>query len=260
MNEELSPNNLIAPSNNYDDHTNEYIQLTESDPSKKWVQYPQSMRMVFDAMGGELKDKKILDIGCANGAFTRMMAEAGAKVVGYDPSQKEVEEAQKMENEKPLGIQYYVGDHLKDELKNKFDGATAILVLSLMENREKLEQIFRHAHDSLVPDGKFIILTINPEFNKFNEIIYNRRFNKIGNGKEFTLDFFDNDKNLKFTISGWQYSREDHQQAALNAGFKNIEWQSLKIDPRGLAEQGEKFWEGYETEDGCPYIGLIANK
>ncbi|MEI6596785.1 MAG: methyltransferase domain-containing protein [bacterium] len=249
--------NEIIPNNNYDNHSDKYKELTESDPSKKWVQYPESMRMVLEQFGGELKGKRIMDIGCANGTFTRMMAREGADVVGYDPSEKEVQEAQQTESKEPLGIKYIVSDRPAIDPNYKFDGVTAILVLSLMEDKEQFEQIFKYAGESLKPGGKFIILTINPKYNR-EDIVYNRRFNKIGKGNKYTLDFFDNEKKLKFSINGSQFSEEEHRQAAINAGFKDVEWKSLKINSEGIKEQGKEFWAGYE--ENCPYIGMVAYK
>lgn len=258
---EISLNNksaLAAADNNYDNHSEKYTELTEQDPSKKWVQYPESMRIVLEELDGNLQGKDIFDMGCANGVLSRMMARKGAKVVGYDPSGKEVAEAERIEKEQPLGIKYFISDRPENNLDNKFDAATAILVLSLMDGKEQFKQIFSYASNSLKLEGKFIILTINPEYNNFNKIAYNRRFQKTGENNKFKLDFFDNKKKLKFSINGSQFSKKEYEEAALEAGFKRVEWMELKINPKGIEEQGEEFWKGYE--ENCPYIGMVAYK
>lgn len=252
--------------NNYDHHVYKYMELAKMDPAKKWVQYPGSLHMVREALGGEMKGKKILDIGCAEGTFSRMMAREGAEVIGYDPSAKEITEAQEKEIEENLGIKYFVADHPSIDLENKFDVATAILVLSLMENEQQLEQIFEYASKSLKSGGKFVVLTINPEFNRFansedDSILYNRRFKKTDKEKQFTLDFFDNDKNFKFSIKGMQFSKDDHRQAAIKVGFREeIVWKNMKVPQEAKIEMGEKFWEKFEGENRCPYIGMVACK
>lgn len=55
---------------------------------------------------GDVSGKKLLDLACGQGYFSRIMARAGADVVGVEISPKLVEVAKKKEKEHPLGIKY----------------------------------------------------------------------------------------------------------------------------------------------------------
>ena len=51
----------------------EYELITENDPVKNYVQYPEALRLL-----GDIEKKEILDIGCGNGIFDRIMVKQGA--------------------------------------------------------------------------------------------------------------------------------------------------------------------------------------
>jgi len=59
---------------------------------------------------GKVDGLNVLDIGCGQGYFSRLLAEAGAHVVGVDISQRQIAHARRREAERPLGIQYVALD------------------------------------------------------------------------------------------------------------------------------------------------------
>ena len=231
--------------------SSEYARMVENDPSKKYSQYPEALRLL-----GELENKNVLDIGCGSGGFTRMMAEKGAKVVGYDPAEEQVRKAQDAERNNPLGIKYFVSDRPSISSDIKFDLASSVLVLPHAETKEKLEEIFKYAQESLLPDGRFVSITLNPDFKRLGENTYNRRFTRK-DGRNYA-DFLDNQGNVLLSLNSKYHSRADYEEAAKNAGFKRIEWITLAVDPKGKEDLGEEYWDKYEED--CPWIGLIAYK
>jgi ubiquinone/menaquinone biosynthesis C-methylase UbiE len=62
----------------------------------------------FLAFIGDIKGKRVLDVGCGEGRNTRNFAKMGARVVGADVSAKMIHLAQEEENKKPLGIEYQI--------------------------------------------------------------------------------------------------------------------------------------------------------
>ncbi|MFA5993895.1 MAG: class I SAM-dependent methyltransferase [Parcubacteria group bacterium] len=75
------------------------------------------------AILGDVNGKKILDLACGQGYFSRIMARSGADVVGVEISPILVETAKKKEKECPLGIKYIQENSSKMEVlkSNSFD-------------------------------------------------------------------------------------------------------------------------------------------
>lgn len=236
----------------YDNISKEYVSLIKIDPAKQFVQYPEALKLL-----GDVKDKKILDIGCGDGTFTQMLARRKAKVVGYDPSVKQIEQAQETENQEKLGIKYFVGDRPAMPPEYKFDEAVSVAVLLYATDTENLRDIFKYAFRVLTENGSFSSITFNPGFNRFGKIAYNRRFVKTGDGK-IRVDFLDENENVKTSAIFSDFSVSDYENLARAAGFAKIEWVKLSITKEGQHIKGSDFWQGFE--DDCPYIGIKVSK
>ncbi len=236
----------------YDELGAEYAALAELDPSKRFVQYPEALRML-----GDVKGKRILDIGCGAGTFARMLARRGAKVVGYDPAAGQIHEAQKVEDQEKLGIRYFVSDKPEISPEYKFDEAVSVLVLLYATDKDNLKDIFERTKESIAGDGSFVSITFNPNFKRLGEVAYNRRFSKTEDGR-IQVDFLDDDGGIKISAKFSDFSMSDYENAARKSGFTNIEWVNLHITPEGKKIEGKDFWQGYEED--CPYIGLKVSK
>jgi toxoflavin synthase len=230
----------------------EYSDLTMTDPSKIFVQQPESLRLL-----GNIKGKNVLDIGCANGTLTRMLAQRKAIVEAFDPSGEEIAEAKRIESVERLGIKYYVSNRPEENREDYFDLALATMVLPCVTIYSDLEQIFKIAFGALKPGGKFVAITINPYYKRFGRIAYNRRFSKFDDGSNRT-EFFSNGK-LKMCITDVLFhSSGDYKNASEAAGFHKLEWRKLRIDPDGIKKLGSDYWKNFESD--CPYIGIICYK
>ena len=56
-----------------------YAGYIKEDPFRRGLHFPAVEQIL-----GDLSKKRILDIGCGDGLFPRLLAERGASVVGYD--------------------------------------------------------------------------------------------------------------------------------------------------------------------------------
>ncbi|HEY8171611.1 MAG TPA: class I SAM-dependent methyltransferase [Dehalococcoidia bacterium] len=70
------------------DSARAWIDLIDKDPNRTLLLDPVMLRLCADVRG-----KRVLDVGCGEGRFCRMLAERGASVVGIDPTALLVAEA-----------------------------------------------------------------------------------------------------------------------------------------------------------------------
>lgn len=63
----------------------------------------------FDHFIDDLKDKKVIDLGCGEGRNTRLLARRGARMTGVDITSTMIEAARRAEEEEPLGVRYLTG-------------------------------------------------------------------------------------------------------------------------------------------------------
>lgn len=79
------------------------------------------------------KGEKILDVGCGTGDLACQMADAGAKVVGIDSSEKMIAKAK----EKYPHLSFYVKDVTQLDFHNEFDAVFSNAVLHWVRQPEK---------------------------------------------------------------------------------------------------------------------------
>ncbi|MDE0959597.1 MAG: class I SAM-dependent methyltransferase [Planctomycetota bacterium] len=97
-----------------------------------------------------VEGKRVLDLGCGEGYFTRQLSRKGAdRVQGSDISSGMIEAARANEAKSPLGIEYAVGcaTDLSALEGESFDLITAVFVynyLKIDQMRQSLRQIFSH--------------------------------------------------------------------------------------------------------------------
>lgn len=113
---------------------------------------------------GNLKGKRIYDIGCGGGYMARYFAKSGAEVVASDISTKLIDIAKK--KSKDLEIIYHVRDATNfDEIeKNSFDIVTMNMVIHYIKN---LDDLFKSVSNILKDEGVFAFTTnhfFRPEY------------------------------------------------------------------------------------------------
>ena len=99
--------------------------------------------------------KKVLDLGCGNGAFTVMMAQHGLEVVGMDYSVSGIAIAQKNAPDVRFE-QFDTLSDLPEEHWGRYDAVTAVEVIEHLPLPRRLMQ---NAAAALKPGGVFILTT-----------------------------------------------------------------------------------------------------
>ena len=128
-----------------------------------WLTQDQSVRtgMLDSWMLNSLGDvvgKSVLDIGCGEGRFSRVLAELGAGVTGLDLTEPLIETARSL----AVGNETYVigdAENLIDIQDDSFDLAVSYIVMvDLLDYRSSIDAAFR----VLRPGGRFIVCNVHP--------------------------------------------------------------------------------------------------
>ncbi len=107
---------------------------------------------------GDARGEQVLDIGCGEGRFSRLLAGLGAEVTGLDLTESLVERARELA---VGGDEYLVGnaETLADVGDGSFDLAVSYIVLvDLLDYRGSIEAAYR----VLRPGGRFVVCNIHP--------------------------------------------------------------------------------------------------
>ncbi|MFI0975881.1 class I SAM-dependent methyltransferase [Streptomyces sp. NPDC021093] len=134
----------------------------EGDFAKRHLLNPVVLRMLGD---GGLKGQRVLDAGCGQGYFSRMLAERGADVVGVEPTDTMVTYARAKERERGQGIRYVQADltalpELPD-LSAPFDAVVCNMVLAAVPD---WKPAMRACVEALRPGGLFVFSVNHPAF------------------------------------------------------------------------------------------------
>lgn len=116
---------------------------------------------------GNIKGKRILDLGCGQGVLCRLLSTAGATVVGIDLARSLIERARQYEKparSRHIPIDYRVADacRLPAELRGgDFDAAVSVLAAG---NMQDLPGLFEGAAAAVRPGGCFVVIVMHPCF------------------------------------------------------------------------------------------------
>ncbi len=120
------------------------------------------MSYILDQINNRnIKNLKILDVGCGGGIICEPLARLGAKVTGIDFAPNNIKAAKIHCKKNKLKINYIYKDIEKSKLDQKFD---LILMFEVLEHLDNWKKIIKNIRRNLNKDGKIIISTINRNF------------------------------------------------------------------------------------------------
>jgi toxoflavin synthase len=230
-----------------------YAAFVAADPIRLNLHYPSVRKALPDLNG-----KHLLDIGCGDGLFGRLLAQAyRCRITGYDLSPSLIESARHASSSH-REINYYVSNPAEFTLGlDKADYATAIMVLPYSRNQTELCDFFRSARTNIKPGGIFAGVVFNPTFDKFGVQIANRRFESIGENS-IQVNFLGlNSGEVCLQSELTRFSKTDYELAALDSSFSSLHWISLVPDDEGIKTLGSIFWRN--CIDHQPYALLLCS-
>jgi 2-polyprenyl-3-methyl-5-hydroxy-6-metoxy-1,4-benzoquinol methylase len=127
----------------------------------------QSRSLVLDAphltLLGDVAGKHVLDAGCGEGTFSRMLAKRGAKVTAIDLSQRMIELAHEAETADSAAVEYHEMDmcDLSAFSDDSFDIVVAYLtIIDVADYQGAIAETSR----VLRPGGQFLFSIVHPCF------------------------------------------------------------------------------------------------
>jgi toxoflavin synthase len=236
----------------FDQMTN-YANYIKDDPFRRGLHFP----VVEEALG-DLNRKRILDIGCGDGLFARLLAERGASVVGYDRAPRRIAEAQTGEEALRVDATFVVATPHTFLHDGTFDAATSVMVLQLATSTEELAAFFRSASRHLEPGGRFISVVRNPLFSAFGQDFAIRRYIKL-EGNRVKTEFLDRTSGrVEMTVEGYQYTSGEYEQAAICGGMKPAAWRKIFAAPDAVRQMGASFWQ--PCHEHQPFALFVTQK
>ncbi|MCP2168192.1 Ubiquinone/menaquinone biosynthesis C-methylase UbiE [Goodfellowiella coeruleoviolacea] len=178
---------------------------------------------------GPVRGKRVLDVGCGDGVYARVIKQRGAAhVVGVDVSAGMIELARAIEAEQPLGVEYRVHDATTMPVLDAFDVVVAAAVLHYADTRSTLVRMCERMCANLVPGGRLLAYvgnpTADPRSAQANGFVLHRPADPH-DGAAYTISV-PTVPPIALRVHYW--SRESMQEALESAGFTDIRWEALE--------------------------------
>jgi SAM-dependent methyltransferase len=151
----------------YNEMAKYYENYVDTKPWNAYYERPATLSLLPD----DIRDKKILDIGCAGGWYAKYLLDRGADVTAIDVNQNMVEITKKRTQNKCRVIQADLNNKLDFIEDNTFDVILASLVLHYIK---RLPNVFMELSRVLRINGEIVFSVHHPlmEFTYFKRENY----------------------------------------------------------------------------------------
>lgn len=135
---------------------------------------------------GNIKGKKILEIGCGGSQCGVAMAKKGAKVTGIDISNEQLKFAKNLAKKNKVSITFYQGDiiNLKQIKSNSQDLVFTAWALHYVDN---LEKCFKEVYRVLKKEGVFVLSTPHPFYDTIDSKTLKLKRSYFNSGKHVEI-------------------------------------------------------------------------
>lgn len=237
----------------YDDIAEHYRRSKDS-PLRTYVE-----AYTFEQMIGDVRGKRVLDLACGEGFYSRRLRALGAdRVVGVDVSRQMIALAERQESENPLGIEYVCADVCDLGDLGRFDIVVAAYLLHYAPDAQDLERMLRNIRRHLPEGGRFVTLNENPDQPPARYAGYEQYgFSKMVEGPcvdGAPITYWMLVGRRLFKFHAVYFTRQTYETALAGAGFAGVKWRPPMLDPAGVAAHGADYWREYLANP--PIVGL----
>jgi ubiquinone/menaquinone biosynthesis C-methylase UbiE len=143
-----------------------------NEAAESWVDFVRSGKNHYSEylngpalkrMIGEVGGKKVLDVGCGEGCFSRFFAKQGARVTGVDLSDALIKAAKEEEERRALGVKYFVADAADLSMLKSESFDIVFCYMALMDIRD-YDGAISEASRVLKTGGRFVVVMEHPCF------------------------------------------------------------------------------------------------
>ena len=141
----------------------EWFALAQTGEARMCFIMPNMLRFM-----GDVRGKRILDLGCGEGGYSRELAKRGAELVAVDCSAKAVAYAEALARKEDLPIAHLVRNScdLFDIASERFD---IVLCSMMLMDCEDFDGTLREAYRVLKPGGRLFASVLHPCFDGNHE-------------------------------------------------------------------------------------------
>jgi len=213
---------------------------------------------------GDLQGKRVLDLACGEGIYSRKMKRHGAATtLGVDISPRMVGLAVSQEGEQPIGCEYVVSDVTTLGKLGEFDVVVGVYLLNYAKTADELARFCEAISRNLRSGGYFVGLNDNPA----NPIEKYGTYTKYGfwkttlslrtEGTPITYHV----KNLdgtEFRFDNYYLAPATYEAVFRQAGFADFSWCGPWLAQEGKQSFEEGYWDLFLNHP--PMIGMLAHK
>ncbi len=200
---------------------------------------------------GDVNGKKVVDIACGAGDYTRVLRRAGADpMVGFDISEKMIDLARQQEAHEPLGIHYSVADARTPLAQQDFDIAVAAYLLVYARSRDELNKMCRGVACRVRPGGRFVTITTNPDLYAFERVPDYRKYGfqiKLADTAHdgAPIELWTSLDDSPLVIENYYLPIEAYESAFRDAGFSDFTVHTPELSPAPGTEDDGDYWNDY---------------
>ena len=155
----------MANNNNQENHFDNYAyDWWNKTGNYKLLHKLNPLRVNYISSRFELKNKKVLDIGCGGGILSEELCKHGAKVTGVDSSEKSINIAKQHSDEQGLNIDYIHSSILDIKALGKFD---CIVCFEMIEHINEPSKLVKKIVSLSNDNSHLFLSTINRNIKSF---------------------------------------------------------------------------------------------
>jgi SAM-dependent methyltransferase len=195
----------------------------------------------LEALAGDLRGARVLDLACGDGFYSRRLARRGASAtLGVDASAEMVALGRRAEEAEPLGCRYLHADVGDVAALGRFDVVVLAYLLNYARTHDELRRFCEVAHRHLRPGGRLVGVNDHTEDGRSGTRDFTAHgFRKVGpdpyvEGTPITYEFL-LPEGRSFAITNYYWRPETYAEALGAAGFRDVEWHHFATAPEAAA-------------------------